>query len=407
MDASHEVHSAVAGVDTAFLIIFAISAAILVLIVGAMVVFVIRYRRDKHPVAADIDGNFWAELIWIVVPTILVLGMFHYGWTSYRALRDAPAGGLEVKVTARMWSWNFTYPNGRKSDVLVVPVGVPVKLELSSVDVIHGFFVPAFRIKIDTVPGMTTHAWFKADKPGSHDIFCSVYCGLKHADMLSKVEAVTPEEYQRWLNEKPTAAANPGKSLMEKNGCLGCHSLDGTPSAGPTLKDVFGRTAVLVGKDGKETTLTVDDAYLKAAITGDARGTLKGFDPIMPSYAGAFSDAELGQIVAFLKGEPVKAALDGASVAANEGCVGCHSTDGAPLVGPSFKGLFGSTTTVLTAGKEKKIVVDKDFLLTVLADPDKYRTKGFDPIMPGYPNLSQAEKDALLNYLEGLGSPAK
>ncbi|MBF0514670.1 MAG: cytochrome c oxidase subunit II, partial [Desulfovibrionaceae bacterium] len=289
----NDIHGAVAGVDAAFALIFAISAAILLLIVGAMIVFVVRYRRSRHPVAADIDGNFWAELIWTAVPTLLVLGMFHYGWTSYRALRDAPDGAMKIAVKARMWSWSFIYENGRVSDVLYVPAGRPVALDLTSTDVIHGFFIPAFRLKIDTVPGMTNHAWFIAERPGSHDIFCSVYCGLRHADMLSRVEAVTPEEFERWLNEKPKAAANPGKELLEKNGCLGCHTLDGSPLVGPTLKGVYGRAVTLVGKDGKETTLTADDAYLRAAITGSEAGVVKGYDPVMPSYAGTFSDAEL------------------------------------------------------------------------------------------------------------------
>jgi len=404
---SQEAHSAVAGIDSAFLIIFGISAAILILIVAAMIIFVVRYRRSRHPVAADIDGNFWAELIWTVVPTILVLGMFHYGWTSYRALRDAPDGAMKVAVTARMWSWSFTYDNGRKSDMLKVPVGRPVSLDLTSMDVIHGFFIPAFRLKIDTVPGMTNHAWFIAERPGSHDIFCSVYCGLKHADMLSRVEAVTPEEFDRWLNEKPKAAENPGKALLDKNGCLGCHSLDGSKLVGPSLMNVYGRTVVLVGKDGKETTLTADDTYLRQAINGEAKGLVKGYDPVMPAYAGAFSDEELGQIIDFLKGAPPKAALDGASVAANEGCLGCHSVDGSPLVGPSFKGLLGATSAVTQNGKDLTITVDRAYVAAVLADPDKVRTKGFDPVMPAYPNLSAAERDALLDYLASLGTGGK
>jgi cytochrome c oxidase subunit 2 len=404
---NQDIRSAVGSVDATFLIIFAISAAILVLIVATMVVFVIRYRRSRHPVAADIDGNFWAELIWTAVPTLLVLGMFQYGWTSYRALRDAPAGAMKVAVTARMWSWSFTYENGRVSNVLEVPVGRPVALDLTSTDVIHGFFIPAFRLKIDTVPGMTNHAWFIAEHPGSHDIFCSVYCGVGHADMRSRVEAVTPAEFDSWLNEKPRVAENPGKALLEKNGCLGCHTLDGTPLVGPSLKDVFGRTVVLVGADGKETTLTADADYLRQAIVGGAPGVVKGFEPVMPSYAGVFSDAELDQILDFLKGAPPQSAPDGATVAQNQGCLGCHSTDGSLLVGPSFKGLFGSATTVIQDGKDRQVQVDREHVLHVLANPDAVRTKGFDPLMPAFPNLSDQEKDALLAYLQSLGVGAK
>ena len=227
--------------------------------------------------------------------------------------------------------------------------------------------------------------------------------------MLSRVEAVTQEEFDTWLNEKPKPAENPGKMLLDKNGCLGCHSLDGSPLVGPSLKGVFGRTVVLVDSGGKETTLTADANYLRQAITGTAPGLVKGFDPVMPSYAGTFSDAELTQIIDFLKGAPTPdgltgAALDGASVAANEGCLGCHSIDGTPLVGPSFKGLLGATSTVTHQGMDMTIKVDREYVASVLADPDKVRTKGFDLIMPAYPNLSTAAKDALLDYLESLGA---
>ena len=393
--------SAVASVDTAFLLIIGISAVILVLIVATMVYFVFHYSRAKHPVAADISGNFWAELIWTVLPTLLVLGMFHYGWVSYRSLRDAPQGSLPVKVTARMWSWLFTYENGRQSDTLVVPVGKPIKLELNSLDVIHGFFVPAFRIKIDTVPGMPTTAWFLAEKPGEHDIFCSVYCGLKHADMLSRVRAVSPEEFEQWLAQNPQAAAAPGKALLEQNGCLGCHSLDGSTLVGPSLKDVFGREVVLV-KDGKEQKRTADEAYLRQVMVGANRPLVKGFDPLMPSYAGVFSDEQLNQIIDFLKnGEQaaVPTKPDGAALAAAQGCSGCHSLDGSVLVGPSFKGLFGSTTQLEGGGQAK---VDKDYVLRVLSSEQRKRAKDYPPLMPVYPQLDQAQKEALADYLHSL-----
>lgn len=299
--------NAVASVDQTFLVIFGISALILVLITLAMVYMVIRYNRRRHPVPADFDGNLVAEIIWTVVPTLLVLAMFYYGWQSFRALRGIPPGAMEVQVTARQWSWSFTYPGGRQSHELWVPVGRPVKLTLNSKDVIHGFYLPAFRVKIDVVPGMTTHAWFQADKPGDYEIYCSVYCGLDHAKMLSRVRAVSAQEFERWLDQ--------GQPPPEK--------------AAP--------------------------------------------------------------------------ALDGAKVADEQGCLGCHSTDGSPLVGPSFKGLFGHKSTVLEQGRPVEVTVDAAFILATLADPQKRPTQGYDPVMPPYPQLSAPEKQALVEYLRSLG----
>ena len=395
-------YSAVADVDRTFLIIFGTAAVLLVLVTVSMVFMVFRYSRKRNPVPADIDGNVWAEIAWTAIPTLLVLGMFHYGWTSYQGLRTVPADAMEVSVTARMWSWNFTYGGGRQSDVLVVPVGRAVKLNITSKDVIHGVFVPAFRIKVDAVPGMTTHAWFRAEKPGEFDLFCSVYCGLKHADMHTTVRAVSEEDFRKWLAEAPAETVQPGKTLLERYGCLGCHSLDGTPSVGPTLKDIAGHKVVLVTSKGAESTVTVDSAYLREAIAGKKEATVKGFDPVMPSYEGQIPENELSDIVEFLlKGE--RAALpDGAAVAASQGCTGCHSTDGSPLVGPSFKGLMGSVSRVIENGVERDVMVNRAYVFDVLANPDAHHVKGYDPIMPAFPQLTEDEKQALAAYLESL-----
>lgn len=396
--------NAVLSVDRAFLFIFGVSLVILLLIAAATVYFAIRYNKKRHPVPADFDHNIWAELIWIAVPTILVLAMFYYGWQSFRALRGIPAEAMEVKVVAKMWSWSFIYDDGRASPRLVVPVGRPVKLSLTSLDVIHGFYAPAFRVKIDVVPGMTTYAWLMADQPGDYEIFCTVYCGLGHARMLSKVHAVGPEEFARWREAEPTAS---GPALLDKYGCLGCHSLDGGESVGPTLKDILGHRVALVAPDGKESTATVDRAYLREAILGTKSGTVKGFDPVMPNFEGQISPEELQTLVDFLAGGPETASPEaGAKLAEDQGCLGCHSTDGSPLVGPSFKGLFGHHTTVLDQGQPVRVVVDREFLKEVLDDPSKRPTQGYDPVMPPFPQLTPAEVEALAVYLESLAGPA-
>jgi cytochrome c oxidase subunit 2 len=393
--------NAVLSVDRTFLFIFGVSAFILVLIAAAMLFFVIRYNRKRHPVAADFDHNLTAEIIWTALPTLLVLAMFYYGWTSYMELRNVPPGAMEVQVKARMWSWSFIYESGKKSSQLFVPAGKPVKLTLTSADVIHGFYVPAFRIKIDTVPGMTTHAWFLPEQVGDHDVFCSVYCGVQHADMHTLVRVVSPEEFARWLEAGDEAQG--GKAILERLGCLACHSLDGSPLVGPSFKGLAGRSVTLVDAGGKEQTVVADEAYLRRAVLGEKSGTVKGFDPVMPSYQGQIDAQEMAAILEFLLTGGAHSPARGLKVAEAEGCLGCHSSDGSQLFGPSFKGLFGGDSTVLDQGREVRVKVDEAYVLEVLADPKKRPVKGYPPEMPAYPNLSEEDRQALLAYLRSLG----
>lgn len=395
-----ELVNAVAKVDQTFLFIFGVSAVLLLLITAAMVWFVFRYSRKRNPVAATFAHNTLAEVVWIVLPTILVMGMFWSGWVSYRALRDAPPDSLEIKVTARMWSWDFEYPDGKHSPVLVVPAGRPVKLAMTSVDVLHGFFAPAFRMKIDTVPGMTTYGWFRADKEGEYVIFCSVYCGLQHAKMLSSIRAVPQEEYERFLAEKGGGAGGSVRELLDAKGCLSCHSLDGTPSVGPSLKDVWGREAVLVGKDKKEKKLKYDAASLTMIIMGPRAGVVKGFDAVMPEYKDQISPEELKQILEFLeKGEagPASGPEAWKAVAEGQGCLGCHSLDGSDVAGPTFKGMFGRKGLAKGGG-----VVDRAYIEAVLKDPAA--KLGRASVMPAYPQLAGADLEAVMKLLESEGA---
>lgn len=401
-----QIVDAAASVDRTFLFIFGVSVVILAGITAAMVWFTYRYSRARHPTPADFDGNLLAEIVWTVLPTLLVLGMFFSGWSSYRALRDVPEGAMEVKVTARMWSWGFEYAGGKQSNVLWAPVGEPVKLVMRSSDVIHGLFVPAFRIKQDVVPGMTTYAWFMAREPGEYDVFCSVYCGLQHAKMTTTVRAVPRAEFDAWLAREAAAAGGPGRDLLDAKGCLGCHSLDGSPGAGPTLRGVFGRTVTVLAPDGRELTTAADRAYLRDSILGPAPGVVKGYEPIMPEYAGQLTDEEIELMLDFLeKGD--SALPDGREVAGRQGCLGCHSTDGTITAGPSFLGMMGRRTRLDHGGRVHEMTVDRQYVLDQLREPENFRVQGFDPIMPAYPDLTEPEKEALLRWLESLsGLPA-
>jgi cytochrome c oxidase subunit II len=194
------VSNPVESIDQAFYYIFGISVLLLFLITATMIWFVIKYRRSKHPQSSDIRGNWKLEVFWTVIPTLIALSMFQIGWTSYLGLRNVPTGAIEIKVYAQMYSWIFVYPNDKETENdLVVPIGTPVKLNITSQDVLHSLFIPAFRIKVDAVPGIDTYAWFYPDEPGEYNIHCSEFCGAGHANMNGFVRAIPEEEYKKWL----------------------------------------------------------------------------------------------------------------------------------------------------------------------------------------------------------------
>jgi cytochrome c oxidase subunit 2 len=290
------------AIDPVFMFIFGVCLVLLLGITVAMVAFVLRYHRSRAPQpTSQADGNLWLEIVWIVLPTLLVLAMFWYGWKEYLVLRTVPKGALQVTATARMWSWNFRYGGGRTSSKLYVPVGRPVRVELVSQDVIHGFFLPAFRVKRDVVPGMTNYAWFVASKPGSYDLFCSQYCGTGHSAMITTVEALPEAEFALWLTQGAggiAAAKIDGRKLAEGKGCLGCHSLDGSPGVGPSFKGIMGRSVVVLTK-GAERTITVDDAYLRRSIVDPPADLVKGFPPIMPAFGDLKKD-EIEALIEFI-----------------------------------------------------------------------------------------------------------
>lgn len=192
----------VKGVDTAFLFTLIVSVFFLVLITVLMIYFVIKYNRNKNPKATNIHGNVGLEITWTIIPTILVLIMFWFGWVGYSDMSDIPEEGIKIDVTAQMWKWSFKYENGKVFDSLYVPVNQPVILKLHSIDVNHAFYVPAFRIKKDVYPNQERLVWFKADEIGEYDIACAEYCGLNHSYMYNKVKVVSEKDFTDWLNKE-------------------------------------------------------------------------------------------------------------------------------------------------------------------------------------------------------------
>jgi len=288
------------AVDPVFMFLFAACLVLLVGITLAMVWFVIRYHRSRAPEPTSrVEGSLWLEIIWTALPTLLVLAMFYYGWAGYLTLRDVPKNAMQVTAVARMWSWNFVYENGKTSGKLYVPVGTPIQVNLESRDVLHGFYMPAFRIKRDVVPGMKNHVWFVATRAGSYDVFCSQYCGTSHSAMISTVEAVSPEQFTAWLSEGKGGADKQGLALLEKHGCLGCHSLDGSPKIGPTFKGLFG-SKVKVTRGGEPAVVLADEGFLRESILIPSATVVEGFPPIMPA-ATDLPEAELKALVEYLK----------------------------------------------------------------------------------------------------------
>jgi len=301
--------------DIAFFFVMGISVTLLMLITGVMIYFVIRYSSTRHPAAEEIQDNVPLEILWTVIPTILVLAIFWVGWKGFTYMRTPPPDAMPVKVIARQWSWTFVYPNGKEDSVLRVPVRKPINLLITSTDVVHSLFIPAYRIKEDCVPGMETHLWFLPDELGSYDLFCAEYCGVAHSAMVTKVEVMPEKDFEAWYQgEKKQTAAKPERkvakkkeaaapntaTLIEVKGCTACHTIDGTPKLGPTFKGIFGKKEIVL-RNGKEVEIVVDEAFIKQTILEPEKERVKGFPPIMPSQKGLVTDKEIDEIIQYLK----------------------------------------------------------------------------------------------------------
>ena len=292
--------SNVAGkIETSFLIITAACVVLLVAVTTTMLVFIYKYNRRRNPVPEDIEENLPLEVAWTVLPTLLVLGMFYFGWVDFDYIRNPPKDAMPIDVIARQWSWTFKYQDGRQTDTLRVPVGRPVKLVMTSEDVIHSLFIPAYRIKEDCVPGLKTHLWFNADQTGTFDIFCTEYCGLEHSHMRAKLIAMPATDFAAWYKTKEEAeGTNKGLELLRTKGCLGCHTTDGTRKVGPTFKGLYGSNVTVV-TNGKERTTAANEDYIERSVRNPGADVVKGYPNIMPKIP--VTDEELKEILEYLE----------------------------------------------------------------------------------------------------------
>lgn len=293
--------STVAGqVDALFLFLVAFSVFFSGLIFLLVLVFAIKYRRRseaERPKA--IHGSLLLEALWTVVPLGIALVIFVWGAYLYFVISRPPAAAMEVYVVGKQWMWKLQHPTGqREINELHVPIHRPVKLTMTSEDVIHSFYVPAFRVKADVVPGKYTSLWFEATKTGEYHLFCAEYCGTSHAVMGGRIVVMEPVEYERWLaggvGEESLPAA--GEKLFGRLGCNTCHRSDGS-GRGPSLVGKFGRTEKLTSGEA----IAVDESYLRESILNPQAKITAGYPPIMPTFKGLVTEDQLVQVLAYIK----------------------------------------------------------------------------------------------------------
>lgn len=287
-------------VDQLYLFLWAMTIFFAILIAALIIFFALRYRRrreDEVPPATVTNTRL--ELLWTFIPLAIVMGIFVWGTRVFLGMHNLPEDAMQIDVVGKQWMWKIQHPTGRREiNELHVPVGQRVKLKMISQDVIHSFFIPAFRIKQDVLPGRYTYMWFEPTEPGEYHLFCAEYCGAEHSRMVGKVVVMEPAEYQAWLgnaaSQEPPALA--GERLFNQYGCMSCHG-----QQGPTLAGLFGQREHPVVIDGRRTTVTVDDEYLRESILSPSAKIVEGFPPIMPSYRGQLSEEQISQLIAYIK----------------------------------------------------------------------------------------------------------
>jgi len=261
--------------------------------------FCIKYRRGSD---ANREGRhstkMGLELSWTLIPFLLFVGIFAWSINVWTLLRSPPAGAMPIYIVAKQWMWKVQHVNGRREiDTLHVPLGVPVRLIMTSQDVIHSFYIPDFRVKQDVVPGRYTALWFVATRLGNFPLFCSEYCGTDHAAMIGTVKVVSREDYQKWLKASTALPpAQQGRQLFVQFGCSGCHD-PGSGIRAPDLRGVYGSSVKLA--DG--TTVTADDRYLHDAIVLPATQVVAGYTPIMPTYQSRIDEEDILLLMAYIK----------------------------------------------------------------------------------------------------------
>ncbi len=297
--------STMAGeVDALYYFVNVTSVIILAGITIAIIYFAWKYRRrTDDDVTPVITHNSKLEITWSVIPLILVLILFGWSFSTYTTLTTAPDDAYEVRVVAKSWLWEFHYDNGSVSvNELHVPVNKPIKLVMSSDDVIHSFYVPDYRVKMDVLPNRYTSVWFEVLETGESIVFCTEYCGTQHSNMDAKVIVHTQEDFEEWLEtgdevDEDMPPAERGEALVSRQGCAACHSADGTRLVGPSFAGLWMSERTM--EDGE--VITADANYIRESILEPNAKITEGYDPVMPSYQGTISDRQIDDIIEYIK----------------------------------------------------------------------------------------------------------
>ncbi|MGH8548703.1 MAG: cytochrome c oxidase subunit II [Methylococcales bacterium] len=436
--------------DDTLMITFWVTGAVFIAINLFMAYAVIRFRHKEGRKAKYEPENKKLEWWLTILTTIGVVIMLAPGLIVYGDFVHAPEEASVIEVLGKQWQWAYRFPGSdailgnsearfvsianpfgldaddpnAQDDVVIasgelhLPINQPIQILLRSKDVLHDFYVPHFRAKMDAIPGAISSFWFTPTRVGKFDSACAEYCGIGHHTMRSFVIVDEPDDFQQWLSGQPifsqTVAKGPsgagggsagkGLEVAQKHGCIGCHSVDGTAGAGPTWKSLFGKTETL--EDGS--TVVVDEAYLREAIATPSASLVKGFAAIMPPYQ--LSEEDVKALVDYMRslsdrdeqgsGGASGAVETGRQIAEQQGCLGCHTIDGSPSTGPTWKGLFGREEKLVDGGS---VVVDEAFFKESILDPGATVIHGYSPIMPPY-TLSGDQLDALVAYTKSLGS---
>jgi len=290
--------SLAANVDALYIFLLIVSALMTALIFTAVIYFATRYRRRRRVPAEQIEGSTPLEITWSAIPFAVFMVIFFWSAVVFFKSRTPPRDSTEIYVVAKQWMWKLEHAEGqREINELHVPVDRDVKLIMTSQDVIHSFFVPAFRMKQDVLPGRYTVVWFRATRPGTYHLFCTQYCGTQHSGMIGSIIVMEPAQYEAWMSggsSGPLSAT--GEKIFAELGCATCHRTD-TQGRGPNLQNVFGRPVLL--EDGR--TVVADENYVRESILDPGAKIVNGFKPIMPTFQGLVSEEQLNALVAYVK----------------------------------------------------------------------------------------------------------
>jgi cytochrome c oxidase subunit 2 len=294
--------STVSGkVDALYFYLSGVTAFFTLLISGVLIFFVVKYRRrTPFEIPRPVAGSHKLETLWSVIPFIIAMSMFVWGAQIYFENSRPPKNANEIYVVGKQWMWKIQHSTGqREINELHVPAGRKIKLIMTSEDTIHDFFIPAFRIKADVLPGKYTTEWFEATKPGTYHLFCAEYCGMNHSGMIGSVVVMQPTEFDNWLsgNASQQSPAVAGQQLFQSLGCVSCHGANGEGGRGPTLAGLLGRKVFL----NNNQTVIADEAYIRESIENPSAKIVAGFNPIMPTFQGQVTPEQLIEIISFIK----------------------------------------------------------------------------------------------------------